>query len=327
MTGQTMENKTTRRRARWLAGALGLLLALGLVGGGVLPVSGQIPALPMGFAGTVSTLTPAEPVPAGTLVQAYVGTQLRAEVTTRAGGVYDNLLVLGPGGTVTFRVAGVQAHQSITWESGELMYDYDLTIDALPTFSFGLTMAVAPAGTGTATDLTNTSPYAEGVEVTIRAEAAAGYRFVNWTASAGSFADASARQTTFTMPDQSVTVTANFAVGYTLGMAVAPADTGTATDLTAHSAYDVGDQVRILAQPAAGYRFVNWTAPAGSFGNATAANTTFTMPDQNVTATANFDEETEEETGEFTLTMTAVPFMGGTLTPTAGTHLKDEAWS
>ncbi len=319
MTGQTVRTRITRRRARWLAGALGLLLALGLVGGGVPPVAGQIPAQPMGFAGMVSTLTPAGPVPAGTLVQAYVGTQLRGEVTTGAGGVYDNLLVPGPGGTVTFRVAGKEAHQSIKWESGELKTDYDLTIDALPAVSFELTMAVNPVDTGTATDRTNSSPYAEGVEVSIRAEAAPGYRFLNWSAPTGSFADATARQTTFTMPDQDVTVTANFAAGYTLTMAVAPADTGTATDLTAQSAYDVGDDVRILAQPAEGYRFVNWTAPAGSFGNATAANTTFTMPDQSVTVTANFADETDEA-DEFTLTMAAQPLVGGILNPSVGTH-------
>jgi hypothetical protein len=37
-----------------------------------------------------------------------------------------------------------------------------------------------------------------------------------------------------------------------------------------------------------GCRFVNWTAPAGKFGNTTAAKTTFTMPAKNVAITANF---------------------------------------
>jgi hypothetical protein len=118
MIGQTSGNDLRRRRASRLAGALGLLLALALIGGGMLPAYADgIPDQPMGFAGTVSTVTPAGPVPAGTLVQAYVGTALRAETITKAEGRYDNLLVLGPGGTVTFRVAGVLAEESITLQS------------------------------------------------------------------------------------------------------------------------------------------------------------------------------------------------------------------
>jgi hypothetical protein len=80
-----------------------------------------------------------------------------------------------------------------------------------PTTRYNLTMAVA-GGNGTATDLTNASPYAAGTEVSIKAVAAAGYYFAHWTAPAGTFANANASQTTFTMPAQNVTVTANFAI-------------------------------------------------------------------------------------------------------------------
>jgi hypothetical protein len=76
---------------------------------------------------------------------------------------------------------------------------------------YNLTMAVAPSGSGTATDLTNASPYAAGTAVSIKAVAAAGYRFVSWAAPAGTFGSVTAAQTTFTMPAQNVTVTANFA--------------------------------------------------------------------------------------------------------------------
>jgi len=293
MIGQTSGNDLRRRRASRLAGALGLLLALALIGGGILPAYADgIPPQPMGFAGTASTVTPVGPVPAGTLVQAYVGTELRAETTTKAGGLYDNLLVAGPGpGTVTFRVAGVLAQESIAWESGELKYDFNLTIPALPSVAYSLTMAVSPDGTGTATDETNASPYAAGVQVSIKAVPAAGYHFVNWTAPAGSFTDASAATTTFTMPSQDVTVTANFEVGapeYTLTMAASPIMGGTATDVTGTSPYNEGEVVSIQAVAASGYQFVGWTAPAGSLANAYGAATTFTMPAQNVVVTATF---------------------------------------
>jgi uncharacterized repeat protein (TIGR02543 family) len=291
MIGQTSGNDLRRRRASRLAGALGLLLALALIGGGMLPAYADgIPEMPMGFAGTASTVTPAGPVPAGTLVQAYVGTSLRGETITKAGGLYDNLLVAGPSGTVTFRVAGVLAQESIAWEGGDLKSNFSLTIPALPSSACGLTMAVNPAGAGNATDLTNASPYAAGVQVSIKAVPAAGYRFINWTAPAGSFTNASSTTTTFTMPAQNVTVTANFEVGaeYTLTMAASPIMGGTAYDVTGASPYMQGEVISIQAVAASGYQFVGWTAPAGSLANYLAMATTFTMPAQNVVLTANF---------------------------------------
>jgi len=84
--------------------------------------------------------------------------------------------------------------------------DTTITVTVL----YDLTMAVAPGGSGTATDLTNASPYAEDTEVSVQAVANPGYRFLNWTAPAGTFGNATAATTTFTMPAQNVTVTANF---------------------------------------------------------------------------------------------------------------------
>jgi uncharacterized repeat protein (TIGR02543 family) len=294
MIGQISGNDLRRWRASRLAGALGLLLALALIGGVALPayVSAQgIPPMPMGFAGTVSTLTPVGPVPAGKLVQAYVATELRGETVTKAGGIYDNLLVLGPGpGNVTFRVDGVPAQESIAWEGGELMYPFNLTIPSLPSVAYNLTMAVSPAGTGNATDVSNASPYAAGVAVSIKAVPASGYHFVNWTAPAGGFTNASSATTTFTMPAQDVTVTANFEVGgeYTLTMAASPIMGGTAYDVTGTSPYSEGEVVSIQAVAASGYQFVGWSAPTGSLASQYGLATTFTMPAQNVVVTATF---------------------------------------
>jgi uncharacterized repeat protein (TIGR02543 family) len=187
-------------------------------------------------------------------------------------------------------VAGVLAQESIGWEGGELKSNFSLTIPALPGVAYSLTMAVSPAGTGNATDQTNASPYAAGVQVNIRAVPAAGYRFVNWTAPAGGFTNASSATTTFTMPAQSVNVTANFELGaeYTLTMAASPIMGGTAYDVTGASPYMQGEVISIQAVAASGYQFVGWTAPAGSLANALAAATTFTMPAQNVVVTATF---------------------------------------
>ncbi len=78
---------------------------------------------------------------------------------------------------------------------------YDLTMEAIPT-----------AG-GTASDLTNDSPYGSGAEVNIQADSNPGYTFTGWTTSkGGTFENASATTTTFTMPSNHVTVTANFEI-------------------------------------------------------------------------------------------------------------------
>ncbi len=74
---------------------------------------------------------------------------------------------------------------------------------------YELTMAVNPAGGGTATDVTGDSPYAEGTVVDIKAVPASGYQFVDWI-DTGAFGDSRAEETTFTMPAEDVTVTANF---------------------------------------------------------------------------------------------------------------------
>ena len=89
----------------------------------------------------------------------------------------------------------------------------DVTVTAnfteeIPTYT--LTMVADPGEGGTATDVTNTGPYAAGTVVSISAEANEGYVFNGWIASVGTFGDASLEGTTFTMPAQDVTVTANF---------------------------------------------------------------------------------------------------------------------
>lgn len=82
--------------------------------------------------------------------------------------------------------------------------------DGGPALTYDLIMAVNPAEAGTATDETDASPYPRATVVDIKAEPADCYQFVNWTTSAGTLGNASALETTITMPAEDVTVTANF---------------------------------------------------------------------------------------------------------------------
>ena len=55
--------------------------------------------------------------------------------------------------------------------------------------------------------------------------------------------------------------------------------------------YDEGEGVNLVAKAWGGWHFVNWEASAGTFGNSTPAQTTFTMPHQDVTVTASFAKD------------------------------------
>jgi len=193
-----------------------------------------------------------------------------------------------------------------------------VVITWVPSVLYYLTMAVAPPGSGTATDLTGTSPYAAGTVVNISAVAATGYGFVVWTAPAGTFANANAAVTTFTMPAQNVTVTANFvAVGCYKLCIYSTAGGSVTTPGEGSFDYAAGTVVNIVANPDPGYRFVNWTYTAGAtIANVTAASTTITM-NTNYSIQANF-----EELAGYGLTISSTTG-GNVTTPGEGTFTYD----
>ncbi|TET47107.1 hypothetical protein E3J62_02420, partial [candidate division TA06 bacterium] len=140
-----------------------------------------------------------------------------------------------------------------------------------------LTMVASPPSGGEAFDDTNDPPYEEGEEVNIRAEADAGYEFVEWTSvptSGGTptselFDEPEEEETVFTMPAYNVTVTANFQVE--TGPEVPPTvTTVAASGITRYTAtlnmnFDVGDWSRVWLQfahreyGAAAWHYTDWT--------------------------------------------------------------------
>jgi uncharacterized repeat protein (TIGR02543 family) len=101
---------------------------------------------------------------------------------------------------------------AVTAQDNATTKDWTVTVTVTPPATYALTMAVSPSGEGTATDKTGNSPYTAGAQVSIKAVANAGYQFVDWTSSpsSGTFTSATSATTTFTMPANAVTVTANF---------------------------------------------------------------------------------------------------------------------
>jgi len=312
-------NKLTGRSVGRLAGALGLLLALCLIAGGVMPAYALDPPPEMShqFYGTVSF--DGNPVAEGTPVEAFVDDVKEAETIVDGEGRYgyDPIFrVPGTAGaTVTFYVDGIEADEDAIWESGKVQ-ELNLTIHegTEPPVQYELTISSTTGGSVT-TPGEGVFTYYSGTVVHILAEAETDYQFVEWTAPAGTFGDASAAETTFTMPAQDVTVTAHFDVPYILTMAAEPAASGDAIDVGAKGAYVAGATVSIKAEPATGYGFANWAAaPAVTFGDMTADETTFTMPAQAVTVTAHFEEVSPIEVPTVTTqAATAVSSYSGTV--------------
>ena len=102
-----------------------MLIATSIVLSIFLILSGTVSAddrtLPNRFSGTV-TLDCAN-APVGTVINAYIGGELRGSVTVTTAGEYAQLGVLGEGGrdngaTMTFTVGGVTAAQTVEWAVG-----------------------------------------------------------------------------------------------------------------------------------------------------------------------------------------------------------------
>jgi uncharacterized protein YkwD len=134
-----------------------------------------------------------------------------------------------------------------------------------------------------------TFTYSAGTSVSLIAIPTTGYEFVNWTGDVGTIGDANAPSTTVTMSGD-YSIVANFepilAVRYNLtittvggGWVISPGQ-GT-------FAYDAGTVVGLVALPACGYQFVNWTGNVGTVANVNAASTTITM-NGNYSIRANF---------------------------------------
>jgi len=139
---------------------------------------------------------------------------------------------------------------------------------------------------------TGSGEYIVGATVTITANTPpAEQRFKNWTTESTGviFVNANSATTTFTMPANAVTVTANYD-------SIPPTPptpySVTVTNGTGSGEYAEGDTVTIVANtPPNGQQFKNWTTTSAGviFANATIATTTFIMPANAVTVTANYE--------------------------------------
>ncbi len=94
---------------------------------------------------------------------------------------------------------------------------------------------------------------------------------------------------------------------YTLTLVANPSAGGT---VDGAGDYEEGEQVTISATSNTGWQFINWTGDIGHVANPNSAVTTVTMPAQNITLTANFEQLPPDH---YILTLLADPVEGGSV--------------
>jgi preprotein translocase subunit YajC len=187
----------------------------------------------------------------------------------------------------------------------------------IPADEYSLTIS-STAGGYVSTPGEGTFTRDAGTVVSLEASPYTGYQFVNWTGSVGTIANVNVESTTITM-NGNYSITANFEVippvqysltiSSTAGGSVTTPGEGTFTR-------NAGTVVNLVATPASGYKFVNWTGNVGTIVDVNSASTTITM-NGNYSITANFEEIPEYE---LTVSSTA----GGSVTnPGEGTFTYD----
>ena len=152
--------------------------------------------------------------------------------------------------------------------------DSDKTVTANFTMiEYDLTVGSTTGGSVTA-PTEGTHPYTCGTVVDLVAEAASGYKFVNWT---GAVANPTSATTTVTMNGDK-TVTANFTLDITYDLTVVSAAGGEVTTpgegLFQYEAVTVVD---LVAEADTGRIFIKWTGDVGSIADVYDATTTITM--------------------------------------------------
>ncbi|MGB5925313.1 MAG: leucine-rich repeat domain-containing protein [Dehalococcoidia bacterium] len=160
--------------------------------------------------------------------------------------------------------------------------DYSITANFMAIYDLTIS---STAGGSVTTPGEGTFTYDGGTIVNLVANPISGYRFVNWTGDVSTIANVNTASTTITM-NGDYSITANFIAQYdltissTAGGSVTTPGAGTFT-------YDGGTVVNLVATPASGYRFVNWTGDVGTVANVNAPTTTITM-NGDYSITANF---------------------------------------
>ena len=163
---------------------------------------------------------------------------------------------------------------------------------------YTITATANPTNGGTISG--NQSPYTYGQTCSLTATPASGYTFIRWTENGNQVS---------TNPNYSFTVTGNRtlvaqfqAQQYTITATANPTNGGTISGN--QSPYTYGQTCSLTATPASGYTFIRWTEN----GNQVSTN-----PNYSFTVTSNRTLVAQFQQQQYTITATANPTNGGTI--------------
>ena len=150
-------------------------------------------------------------------------------------------------------------------------------------------VTISSAGNGTVEPSGTQKVGASGIDVT--ATANTGYKFKQWSYTAGAKANSLNTETTLVTATGNGTVTASFEeILYDITITSNNAAYGDVNPKSAQAG--IATTVAITASPAEGYEFVNWTAPSSiTLENANNASTTITKATAKGTVSAKFQEK------------------------------------
>jgi uncharacterized protein (TIGR02145 family) len=162
--------------------------------------------------------------------------------------------------------------------------------------AFGILVTAGTGGKAAATlDGAAVTSAQAGADISLTATADPGYEFVRWNATGVTLSAPTAALTTFEMPAGDVAIDAEFkemsANSFKITVTTSPEGFGTAQAMVngqSVSTAVAGEQVTIIASPNEGYEFVKWLITRATLTNDMANPATFTMPDGNVNAMAQF---------------------------------------
>jgi hypothetical protein len=178
----------------------------------------------------------------------------------------------------------------------------DVTTLASTPNQYVVSLSASPSNGGS---VNGDGSFNAGASVTVTADPAVGYSFVNWTE--GGTQVSTSESYTFTIAGNRNLV-ANFVAQtpttYTVALSASPSNGGS---VNGDGSFNAGASVTVTADPAVGYSFVNWTE--GGTQVSTSESYTFTIAG-NRNLVANFVAQTPTT---YTVALSASPSNGGTV--------------
>ena len=157
--------------------------------------------------------------------------------------------------------------------------------EVAPVQQYNLTIENPPTGGWVTTPGDGSFTYDAGAVVQLEATPISYHRFLNWTGDVDTIADVNAASTTITMNGDYL-IMPNFWAVFDLTVSSSTGGSVTTPGEGVFS-YDTGTVVNLVASPASGYRFVDWSGDVATISDVNAASTTITV-ENNYSITANF---------------------------------------